>query len=174
MTVDHGRTSDLLVRLRAPSGATAEVGLERRDGGFEQFVFTGSAENGLLRLADESILGQWELSVFDRLSGESGRLVSWGLSFPGVPQSWDDTPIEGISLPEPLRTEQVDVALAGDGRKAISIPSRAETKSYLPARPSVRIHETFGSSSITSIFTLLLAICLRFAYISTSNMNNQA
>jgi len=128
VTVEHGRTSDLLVRLRAPSGATAEVGLGRRDGGLEQFIFTASVQNGLLRLADESILGQWEVTVFDRLSGESGRLISWGLSFPGVPQIWDDEPIEGISLPDPLRTEQVDVALAGDGRKAISMPSRTDAR----------------------------------------------
>ena len=126
LTVEHGRTSDLLVRLRAPSGAAAELGLPRRDGGLEQFVFTGSVQNGLMSLAGESIIGQWELTVFDRLSGESGRLVSWGLSFPGVPQFWDDDPPAGIPLPDPMRSEQVAVVLAGDGRKAAAIPSRPD------------------------------------------------
>jgi WD40 repeat protein len=128
LTVDHGRTSDLLVRLMAPSGAAAEVGLPARDGTREQFQFTASVQNGLARLADESITGQWELTVFDRLSGESGRLVSWGLNFPGVPQDWPDDPVDGIPLPDPVRTEQVTVALAGDGRKAIAIPSRSDVR----------------------------------------------
>ena len=126
LTVDHGRPSDLLVRLRAPSGAAAELGLPQRDGGLEDFIFTGSVRNDLARLADESITGQWELTVSDRLSGESGRLVSWGLSIPGVAQFWDDDPIEGIPLPNPIRTEQVVVALASDGRRAAANPSRPD------------------------------------------------
>jgi WD40 repeat protein len=128
VTVDHPRTSDLLVRLRAPSGAAAEVALLPRDGVLEQFAFTASADNGLARLADEAITGQWELTVFDRLSGETGRLVSWGMVFPGVSQDWTDEPVDGIPLPDPVRTEQVTVALSGDGRKAVAFPSRSDVR----------------------------------------------
>jgi subtilisin-like proprotein convertase family protein len=128
LTVDHRRTSDLLIRLRAPSGAAAEVSLAERAGGLEQFVYMASADNGLARLADESITGQWELTVFDRLSGETGRLVSWGIVFPGVSQDWPDDPIDGIALPDPVRTEQVSVALAANGRTAIAIPARADVR----------------------------------------------
>lgn len=128
LTVDHGRPGDLLVRLRAPSGAAAELPLPLRSGGLEQFIITGSIGNGLARLADESITGQWELTVYDRLGGESGRLISWGLSFPGAPQFWDDNPVEGIPLPDPERTEQVSVTLADDGRKAVSVPARADAR----------------------------------------------
>ncbi|MGD8340871.1 MAG: proprotein convertase P-domain-containing protein, partial [Gammaproteobacteria bacterium] len=128
LTVDHPRTSDLLVQLRAPSGAAADLPLPRRDGGLEDFIITGSPENALASLADESVTGQWELTVFDRLGGESGSLISWGLSFPGVPQFWDDSPVEGVPLPDPERTEQISVALASDGRKAATIPVRADAR----------------------------------------------
>ena len=126
--VEHRRPSDLLVRLRAPSGVTADIPLPRRDGALEQFVFTATSANGLLRLADESITGPWELTVFDRLSGEPGRLVSWGVSFPGALQFWDDDPVEGMPLPDPVATQQVAVMLADDGRKAVAVPSRADAR----------------------------------------------
>jgi WD40 repeat protein len=128
LTVDHARPGDLLVRLRAPSGAAAELLLPQRSGGLEQFIITGSTSNGLSRLADESITGQWELTVYDRLGGESGRLISWGLSFSGVPQFWDDNPVEGIPLPDPERTEQISVTLADDGRKAVTVPVRPDAR----------------------------------------------
>jgi WD40 repeat protein/subtilisin-like proprotein convertase family protein len=128
LVVEHGRPSDLLVRLRAPSGATADVSLPRRDGALQQFVFTATPQNGLSRLADESITGPWELTVFDRLTGESGRLISWGLSFPGIPQFWDDDPVEGLPLPDPMETHQVAVTLARDGRRALAVPSRADAR----------------------------------------------
>jgi WD40 repeat protein len=127
-TVQHARTRDLLVRLRAPSGAATEMELPQRDGNLEQFVFTASAENGLSRLADESITGQWEITLFDRLSGESGRLLNWGLGFPGVTQSWADTPVNGLPLPDPVRTEQVAVEITADGRLGIAIPARVDAR----------------------------------------------
>jgi subtilisin-like proprotein convertase family protein len=128
LTVEHGRTSDLLVRLAAPSGAAVEISLPERSGGVEQFAFTASDENGLTRLADESITGQWELTVFDRLSGESGRLLDWGLSFGGVPTFWNDAPVDGLPLPDPQRVEQIAVAIADNGRLGVAVPARFDAR----------------------------------------------
>lgn len=145
LTVDHERASDLLVRLRAPSGAAVDVPVPEREGGLEEFVWTASARNGLLRLAGESITGQWELTLFDRLSGATGRLVNWELRFPGVPRPWDDAPVEGIELPDPVRTEQVAVVLATDGRVAAAIPTRAD------ARGAVSIWDTSAAERLFDI-----------------------
>jgi len=128
LTLEHGRTSDLLVRLRAPSGAAAEVALPARDGRYERFVLAAAGQDGLARLADEPIVGQWELTLFDRLSGESGRLVSWALSFPGLAPDRVDAPAGGLPLPDPGRTGQIEVAVAANGRLAAAVPARADAR----------------------------------------------
>lgn len=128
LTVEHARPSDLLVRLRAPSGLAVDLELPARDGGLERFVIRATEANGLLRLASESITGPWELTVFDRLSGETGRLLNWGVRFAGVPQNFDDAPINGLPLPDPVRIEQVSVELGANGRFAVAIPARADAR----------------------------------------------
>jgi len=131
LTLEHRRASDLLVRLTAPSGASTEVELPAREGAPELFVIPASADNGLTSLASESLTGQWEITLFDRVEGETGTLVSWGLRFAGVPQNWDDAPVGGLALPDPVRTEQVSVSLRRDGRVGVAVPARAGARGTL-------------------------------------------
>jgi len=126
LIIEHARAADLLVRLRAPDGKSALLELPAASDG--RFVIAASAQNGLRRLAAESITGQWELTLFDREPGETGRLTSWGLRFSGAPRPFVDTPPEALPLPDPQRTEQIDVVLADDGRLAAAIPSRADAR----------------------------------------------
>lgn len=126
LLVEHARASDLLLRLTAPDGKSALLELPAPSNG--RFVIAASEQNGLRRLGEESTTGQWELTLFDREPGETGRLASWALRFAGAPRPFVDTPAEAPPLPDPQRTEQVDVALSGDGRTAVAIPSRADAR----------------------------------------------
>ena len=128
LTVEHDRPGDLLIRLRSPSGAAVEIELPFRAGGRQQYVFRASQQNGLAQFGGESIIGPWELSLFDRLSEQTGRLLSWELRFQGVGQAFDDVPVDGLELPDPVRTEQVDVVLTKDGRFAVAMPVLAEAR----------------------------------------------
>jgi WD40 repeat protein len=126
VAVVHERPEDLLLRLRGPDGSTAMLELPADSD--SPFVIAASARNGLHRLAGNSVTGQWELTVYDRETGATGRLLSWGLRFPGASRPFVDAPVDGLSLPDPQRTEQVDVALANDGRLAVATPSRVDAR----------------------------------------------
>ena len=126
LAIEHARASDLLLRLTGPDGRSAWLELPAASNG--RFVIAASDQNGLRRLAAESITGQWELTLFDREPGETGRLTSWALRFAGAPRPFVDTPAEGPPLPDPQRTGQVDIVLSDDGRMAAAIPSRADAR----------------------------------------------
>jgi WD40 repeat protein len=126
VAVEHERPSDLLLRLRGPDGSTAM--LELPQGSDSPFVIAASTRNGLRRLAADSVTGQWELTVYDREAGVTGRLLSWGLRFTAASRPFVDAPVDGLLLPDPQRTEQVDVALADDGRLAVATPSRVDAR----------------------------------------------
>ncbi len=126
LLVEHARPSDLLLRLTGPDGKSALLELPVPGNG--RFVVAASEENGLRRLAEVATTGQWELTLFDREPGETGRLTSWALRFAGISRPFVDTPAEGPPLPDPQRTEQVDIVLSDDGRTAVAIPSRADAR----------------------------------------------
>ena len=126
LTIEHARAGDLSLRLTGPDGSSAELEVPAASNG--RVVIAATERNGLRRLAAESTAGQWQLMLFDREPGETGRLTSWGLRFTGAPRPFVDTPAEGLPLPDPQRTEQVDVVLADDGRTAVAVPSRAAAR----------------------------------------------
>jgi len=126
LTFDHARAADLRLRLAGPDGSSALLDVPAAGSG--RLVIAASEENGLKRLAAPSVTGQWELTLFDREPGETGSLTSWGLVFAGERRPFIDTPVEPLPLPDPQRTEQVDVVLDDDGRIAVAIPSRAELR----------------------------------------------
>jgi WD40 repeat protein len=88
-----------------------------------ELTFSARGNSPLASLADEQTLGRWQLTLVDRRSGEAGVLSSWGLEF-GTAALWRDAPEQGAPLPDPTRTEQVDIVLSSAGRVAIAQPTR--------------------------------------------------
>lgn len=124
LTAQHARASDLLLVLRAPSGARAELAVPQPRADQQEFIFSARSGSALAALATEPIEGQWELTIVDRRAGESGALNHWSLQFAGGGRVWEDEPEQGIAMPDPVRTEQIDVRLSRDGRMAIAVPTR--------------------------------------------------
>ena len=124
LTVQHARASDLQLTLTAPSGAQATLPVPQPRVDQHELIFS-ARDSALEALADEQVLGRWQLTLVDRRSGETGVLASWGLQFGADRLPWLDTPEQGAPLPDPVRTEQVDIALSPAGRIAIAQPTRA-------------------------------------------------
>jgi subtilisin-like proprotein convertase family protein len=123
LTTQHERASDLLLRLVAPTGVAAELAVPQPRADQQDLIFTARPGSALAALSAEDVRGTWELVLVDRRSGEIGELINWGLRFPGG--AFDDAPEQGISLPDPVRTEQVEILLADNGRQALAVPTRA-------------------------------------------------
>lgn len=128
LDIEHPRSSDLLLRLTAPSGAQIEFNLPDRDTESGRFRFSGVAAGALSALAAESITGRWELTLFDRVSELSGRLYGWGLRFAGVDRDWDEAIEQGLLLPDPERVDEARVELSRNGRYAAVLPLREDAR----------------------------------------------
>lgn len=124
LRVQHPRPDDLLVALAAPSGATARLELEQQSAGQEIWSFNAVGSSPLTELADEGRHGVWRLTIVDRRTGAVGVLLRWGLQFSETGREWLDAPEQGIAVPDPGRTEQVDVEVSADGRYAVARPAR--------------------------------------------------
>lgn len=124
LNVRHARASDLALTLTAPSGAQASLSVPQPRADQQTLRFNAQAGGPLAALASEPRQGVWRLDVSDRRSGEAGALRSWSLSFSGSDRVWQDQPEEGVALPDPVRTEQVDIALSRDGKFALARPTR--------------------------------------------------
>lgn len=125
LTTQHPRAGDLVLRLSAPSGAEAEFAVPQPRADQRELVFSARGDSPLARLVDEDRLGQWQLTLVDRRSGETGLLLKWGLQFAGDQQVWEDEPEQGVPLPDPVRTEQVDITLGERGVLAVAQPTRS-------------------------------------------------
>lgn len=135
--VEHPAPDELLIRLAAPSGAAAVVTLPRAAGeasGVESFSFQAFRGSPLAELADEGLDGVWRLTVVDRVTGNSGELAGWRLSFGET--GADDDFADPLAIPEPTRSEAVIVRAAGE-RAVVS-----------PAQPNV-----IGSVAIWNLMT---------------------
>ena len=124
ITVQHARASDLLLTLAAPSGARATLDVPQPRADQHELIFSARAGSGLAPLADEQTLGSWQLTLVDRRSGDAGSLTSWGLQFGADRAPWLDVPEQGVPLPDPTRSEQVDIVLSPAGRLAVAEPAR--------------------------------------------------
>ena len=132
LTLRHARASDLLVTLTGPSGAEATLAVPQPRADQQALRFSARPGSPLFTLAGESRRGPWRLTAIDRRSGEVGVLLSWGLQFAGDATGYVDTPVQGIALPDPLRTDDVEIDLDA------SRPHRALRGRHGPAR-SVRL-----------------------------------
>ncbi len=108
LSMQHAAAAELLVTLRAPSGATAAVTVPQSDGAsLETFRWQASPGSPLAQLADEGLRGVWRLTVVDRGEGNTGFFGGWGLAF-GDNAGRDD-PAEPVAIPDPTRTAAVNV-----------------------------------------------------------------
>ena len=127
LTLRHDRTSDLLVTLTAPSGGQATLAVPQPRADQQALRFSARPGSPLFTLADEDSRGPWRLTAVDRLSGEVGVLMSWGLQFAGDATVYVDMPEQGIALPDPVRTDEIAIDLDVTGRVALARPSRPGT-----------------------------------------------
>src|SRR5690606_22197744 len=93
--------------------------------GQEIYSFSATGASPLAALSDEPRQGVWRLTLVDRRAGSVGALLHWGLQFAEDGDVWRDTPEQGLSIPDPVRTEQVRVYVSPDGRRAAASPARA-------------------------------------------------
>ena len=121
LAVDHPTPEELLIGLQAPSGARAGFGLDPDMSGPQ--TITAAGRSPLAALADEDRQGIWRLTLVDRGAGGTGQLTRWGLYFAEEVRGWVDQP-QGLAIPDPVRTDQVDVSVSEDGRLAIARPAR--------------------------------------------------
>jgi len=120
LAVQHPEGGELLVTLRAPSGAEAAVRVPRGDGtAVESLVFQAARGSPLAQLADEGLEGSWRLTIVDRAEGNTGFLVGWGLMF--GPVSAHEDFADGLAIPDPTRAEDVTVRTVGD--RALVVPT---------------------------------------------------
>jgi WD40 repeat protein/subtilisin-like proprotein convertase family protein len=126
LTLQHSSATDLQLTLAAPSGAAATFDVPEPVGE-QPLVLSAAGSSPLAALADEPTLGRWQLTLVDRRTGDEGTLSEWGLKF-GIDRTvWRDVPEQGIALPDPFRSEQVDIVLSPGGRIAIAQPTRIGT-----------------------------------------------
>ena len=118
----HPASSELALTLAAPSGAQATLLLPQSDAASsESYVFAAQEGTPLAALADEERRGTWRLTLVDRRVDNSGTLGGWGLRF--GEEGWRDDPAEGVSIPDPERTEAVTLTFGADDAFAIVQPA---------------------------------------------------
>jgi WD40 repeat protein len=120
LAVQHVAAGELLVTLTAPSGAQAAVVVPRSDGAaVETFSFPAAQGSPLVQLADEGLRGTWRLTVVDREAGNTGVFGGWRLAF-GETVVRDDPP-EPVPIPDPVRSDGVNVDVAVE--RAVAWPA---------------------------------------------------
>jgi len=127
--VEHPASDQLMLALEAPSGASATFSLPPAAQTSREI--RASERSPLATLADEDRQGVWRLTLVDRTEGSVGRLLRWELSFAEEVRGWQDVPDQGLEIPDPLRTDQVDVRLSADGRLGVAWPSRPGARGAL-------------------------------------------
>ncbi len=125
LDVAHLADEEVLVSLEAPGGARASFTLPLSADNSREFRAVGRSP--LASLADADRQGVWRLTLVDREEGYVGRLARWGLLFAEELRGWNDDPEPDLAIPDPIRTDQVEVAVGSDGRLAVARPSRAGT-----------------------------------------------
>ena len=124
LDLDHPTPQQLRLTLQSPDGATARLSLAERTVQRSGRLRVRSAGTPLSALADAGRQGIWRLTLVDETEGAAGLLARWSLSFSSQGEIWTDTPESGLAIPDPLRTDQIEVRLSRDGRLAAAVPSR--------------------------------------------------
>ena len=87
--------------------------------------FRAVGRSPLASLADADRQGVWRLTLVDREEGFVGELARWGLLFAEELRGWNDDPEPDLTIPDPVRADQVEVTVSSDARLAVALPSRA-------------------------------------------------
>ncbi|MFO0813902.1 MAG: S8 family serine peptidase [Gemmatales bacterium] len=144
INVSHGWMSDLVIKLRSPSGVEIILASRRGGGGkgysntiFDDTaaksilqgtgLFTGSfrPEQALALFKNQSTAGTWNLVVEDKAKGDRGTLLSWSLTFDASAGS------SGISSVKPKTTITAPAIL----QALASTNSRATTSAVPDVKP---------------------------------------
>jgi WD40 repeat protein len=125
LRIQSAGANDLVVTLTAPSGAAVTLPVVQQSPGQELYSFSATGASPLVQLSDEARQGVWRFAIVDRAPGGVGVLVRWGLQFSDRGPEWRDSPEQGVAIPDPVRTDQVRVALSPDGRRAVAETARA-------------------------------------------------
>ena len=127
--IEHEAEEQVMLMLEAPSGASVTFGLPASSQSSR--VLQVTEQSALSSLADEDRRGVWRLTLIDRVEGEAGQLNRWGLLFAEELRGWEDVPDQGLEIPDPVRTDQVDVQLSVDGRLGLARPARPGARGAL-------------------------------------------
>jgi WD40 repeat protein len=128
LVADHAQASDLTVTLAAPNGVAVTVPLSdelRTENGFT------IGARALSALADEPRQGVWRFTIVDGQAGNAGVLHRWSLNFSGASETWLGAPVSGIAIPDPLRTEEVQIDVSRNGTLAVARPLAATASASL-------------------------------------------
>jgi subtilisin-like proprotein convertase family protein len=78
LNITHTYIGDLIITVRNPAGTTVTL-WDRAGGSQDDLILTLNVPE----LATGGVAGSWVLTVADRASGDTGRLVSWDLTVSG-------------------------------------------------------------------------------------------
>jgi WD40 repeat protein/subtilisin-like proprotein convertase family protein len=118
LSLRHSSAADLHVTLEAPSGARATLPLPWQGDDTLSYSLHAGSDTALAPLAEEGRQGVWRLTLVDRRAGSRGSLMSWGLRFEGDEHVVWDEPEQGIAIPDPRRTDDVELTFDERGRVA--------------------------------------------------------
>jgi WD40 repeat protein/subtilisin-like proprotein convertase family protein len=122
LDVAHLADEQILVSLEAPDGERASFALPAN--AQDSFEFRAVGRSPLAALADANRQGVWRLTLVDREEGYVGELSRWGILFAEELRGWNDDPEPDLIIPDPGRTDQIDITVSADGQLAIARPSR--------------------------------------------------
>jgi len=78
VNIEHSHIGDLVCKLVAPSGKS--VTLHNKTGGSQHNLGKNFSEADLKDFVGETAKGKWQMEIADKLKGDAGRLVSWGIN----------------------------------------------------------------------------------------------
>lgn len=116
INVSHARLKDLLVKIIAPSGRTAEFRFDAGSSAANEEIRI--PRDRLQALTGEVLSGTWSLSLRDDATGVAGHLVSWSLSLNAqvVVESFE----RGLDIPDPVERTSQNLWFSPNGRYAIA------------------------------------------------------
>ena len=116
INVSHARLDDMIMRVIAPSGRTAEFVIDQNSSAANEEI---RIDRELLSpLLGEAINGTWSLSLRDEATGVSGHLISWSLNINSqvVVESFE----RGLDIPDPVERPSENLWFSEDGRYAVA------------------------------------------------------
>lgn len=78
VNIEHSHIGDLVCKLTSPSGKS--ITLHNKTGGSKNNLTKTFAAAELAEFKGETAKGKWHMEISDKLKGDAGRLVSWGLN----------------------------------------------------------------------------------------------